>query len=212
MISISRTRAAFTSLCLLSALIAVGCASQHLEGFDEKSITVDESSALAGAALFQRKQEMQRAAGDVVAMYTSMEDMMDRVDRRSVYIFSEFIEAYMQTHLDPMLAPSWQSAHAELVDLDANLRVMKTAMLIQMKRPVEVKDAVEDIQRRYQGRGSLLINYPVGAQSTLSEVVALLEGRIDDCMSDKTKWGPGARVRSLKGKEQRLGLVCMGGV
>ena len=87
--NLRRTR----SLCLLIGCIALlsGCASPHLEGFEEEMITVHETSALSGAALGQRKLELERAMTDLVAFQQTMEGMVDRKDRRSVDVFSAFV-------------------------------------------------------------------------------------------------------------------------
>ena len=50
-------------------------------------------------------------------------------------LFTGFLDAYMGLHLDPMLGSEWQSRHPELMGLDANLRLMKAVVLIQMRSP-----------------------------------------------------------------------------
>jgi hypothetical protein len=37
--------------------------------------------------------------------------------------------------------------------------------------------ALDEIQRRYAGRGELLVDYPVGQQSTLAEAIETLTTR-----------------------------------
>ena len=62
----------------------------------------------------------------------------------------------------------------ELMALDANLRFAQADVLIQMRDPRRVERVIEEIERRFEGRGSMLVEYPLGSQGTLSEGVKRL--------------------------------------
>lgn len=206
---LSRIRGSET--VLLSALVAGGlliaCAAQHLDGFEAEVITVHESSALAGTAFGQRKLEMQRALRDMTAFHMTMEGMIDRRNRGGVDTFSSFLTTYFQSHLNPMLQAPWQSKHAELIDLDVNLRVLEADVLIQMGRSRDVHRVLARLNDRYRERDGLLIAFPIGEQSPLGEVVELLKLRLDSCMSSQVSWGPAGRFRTRRAVLQS---VCLG--
>jgi hypothetical protein len=193
---------------LVAAALLAACAPTQPADFDPEAIKVHEANALGGAALGQRKQEMQRAVSDMQAFHKTMEGMIARRDSGSVTVFAEFLSRYMGQHLDPILRAEWQSRHAELIDLDVNLRILETSMLIQMRKAKKVERMIKDVQKRYAGRDALLIEYPIGEQSTLGETLNLLRSEMGLCESSQAKWGPGAR-KSGRGKIEAQ-PVCMG--
>jgi len=195
--------------CVAASLLGA-CATQQLEGFDEASIAVPETTALTGTALIQRKFELERAFADMGAFQTTMEGMIDRRDRSGVGVFSDFVMTYMRNHLNPLLRAEWQSSHAELIVLDANLRVLQAELLIQMRQTKEVERRLEEIERRYAGRGALLIAYPPGEQSTLGEARAVLESRIGVCDSNRARWGNGSRLRDKTRGDVQEQTICVG--
>ncbi|MBW2271810.1 MAG: hypothetical protein JRG96_00960 [Deltaproteobacteria bacterium] len=158
----------------LSGLLG-GCLS---DGFDEvafQQINVEDSAPLGGEALAQRKVEMRRALSDMLAFHETMASMIERRDSRSISIFDDFMATYMGTHLDPLLRPEWPSGHPELISLDANLRFAQAEILVQMRYPRRVQRVIDDIDRRYQGRGTMLVNYPIGEQNTLEVALERLK-------------------------------------
>jgi hypothetical protein len=84
---------------------------------------------------------------------------------------------------------------------------LQTDLLIQMRQPRAVEAMLDEINRRYASRGSMLIDYPVGKQSPLDQVVLILQSRLSDCLSFKMKSGPGARRRPNESGGETL---CMG--
>jgi hypothetical protein len=158
--------------CLLTA-----CMTNEFDEVSIQQINADDSTPLGGEALEQRKVEMQRALSDLVAFQETMSSMIERRDSRSISVFDGFMSTYMGTHLDPLLQPEWPSGHPELISLDANLRFAQAEILLQMRYPRRVQKVINDIDRRYSGRGNMLVNYPIGEQSTLQEALELLKDR-----------------------------------
>jgi hypothetical protein len=76
-----------------------------------------------------------------------------------------------------MLRAKWQSVHPELAALDASLRFAKAELLIRMRYPRRVQKMIDDIERRFEGRPDLLVEYPLGRQGTLGEGLELLKDR-----------------------------------
>ncbi len=139
------------------------------------SLTVQEAP-LGGEALTQRKQDLERALRDMVALHATMETLIDRRGSGRVSTFDDFVVAYLDQHLDPLLRAEWQSSHPEVVATDANLRFIKVDLLLQMHSRPQAERVIRDIERRYQGRDNMLIGYPVGEQSSVAKALSLLKG------------------------------------
>jgi hypothetical protein len=160
---------------LLLALQLTGCASKDgPEGTeaDQKEALVETS--LNGEALAQRRTDLVRAWRDLVHLDETMRGLSDRNDSPSIVLLDNFIAEYMSKHLDPLLKPEWQSSHPEVMALDANLRFMKAQLLSNMRYPRKVQDSIDEIESRFEGRESMLVEYPVGEQRALSEALEML--------------------------------------
>ena len=160
---------------LLLGLQLSGCASKEgPEGSEADQQQVLEETSLNGEALSQRRTDLMRAWRDLVHLDETMRGLTDRTDSPSVVLLDNFISEYMGKHLDPLLEPDWQSSHPEVMALDANLRFMKAQLLANMRYPRKVQDSIEDIENRFEGRESMLIEYPVGEQRALGEALEML--------------------------------------
>jgi len=160
---------------LLLALQLTGCASK--EGPDASEVEQQEAleeTSLNGEALAQRRTDLTRAWRDLVHLDETMRGLSDRNDGPSIVLLDNFISEFMGKHLDPLLKPDWQSSHPEVMALDANLRFMKAQLLANMRYPRKVQDSIEDIEERFEGRESMLIEYPVGEQRALGEALEML--------------------------------------
>ncbi len=156
----------------------VGCAPGMDPMLEELEATAAEEEApLGGEALARRRIDLDRAWRDLLHFDTTMQSLVDRKDNRSIALLDSFLSQYMGQHLDPLLRPRWQSSHPEVMALDANLRFMKAQILADMRYPRRVQKSIEDIQRRFEGRESMLIEYPVGEQRSLGEALELLRDR-----------------------------------
>jgi hypothetical protein len=134
----------------------------------------EEEAPLGGEALARRRMDLDRAWRDLLHFDVTMQSLVDRKDSRSVALLDSFIDQYMTEHLEPLLLPYWQSSHPEVMALDANLRFMKAQVLAEMRYPRRVQQTIDDISIRYEGRESMLVEYPVGEQRSLGEALELL--------------------------------------
>lgn len=163
---------------LAAALALAACrtpsAPDTLLGPEE---TAAESRPLGGQSLAQRKQELDRAWRDLVHFHATLESLRHRKDRNGFVLFSGFVDAYMGTHLDPLIEPEWQSEHPELQGLDANVRLVQAELLMHLRNPQRMQRALNEIERRYAGRGEMLVDYPVGEQSRLADAIENLKTR-----------------------------------
>ena len=90
---------------------------------------------------------------------------------------SNFLNAFIANHLDPLLRPSWQSEHPELTALDANLRLVKVGVLIQLRDTRRAQQALDEIRRRFEGRETMLVEFPIGSEGSLADALAVLRAR-----------------------------------
>lgn len=164
-----------TFLVLSLLMQTIGCAGGGDPYLDEAGeYSAEDEAPLGGEALAQRRTDLDRAWRDLLHFDATMQSLVDRRDGRSVALLDSFLAQYMEEHLDPMLAPAWQSTHPELMALDANLRFMKAQLLADMRYTRKVQDAIEDIEIRFMGREGMLVEYPVGEQRPLGEALVLL--------------------------------------
>ena len=153
----------------------IGCAGGEAPTpQDEGMMAAQEETPLGGEALAQRRMDLDRAWRDLLHFDATMRSLVDRKDSRSVALLDGFLSQYMAEHLDPLLAPTWQSTHPEVMALDANLRFMKAQILADMRYTSRVQKSIDDIEIRFQGRESMLIEYPVGEQRALGDALMLL--------------------------------------
>ncbi|MCP4905286.1 MAG: hypothetical protein GY910_09925 [bacterium] len=138
---------------------------------------MEEEAPLGGEALAQRRMDLDRAWRDLLHFDVTVESMVDRRDGRSVAFLDAFLDEYMGRHLDSLLRPMWQSSHPEVMALDANLRFMKAELLSQMRYTRRVQASIDDIEMRFRGRESMLVEYPVGFQRSLGEALEMLRNR-----------------------------------
>jgi len=158
----------------LLAAAALGCAGAQQADLEARRVS---ETPLGGEALVQRKHDLERAHRDLLAFHATLVSLSDRHDSRSITLFDDFLAAWMGQYLDPLLRSEWQSRHAELAGVDASLRFAKAELLIQMRYPRRVQESIDDIERRFRGRESLLIDYPVGRQGTLGDGLQILRDR-----------------------------------
>lgn len=167
-------------LGLVSLALAIGCASTpevpDSFGFDNAPVA-EESTPLGGAALAVRKGELRRAHRDMTHYDATLESLLEHRDRSGTILFGQFLDAYMGTHLDPLLTHQWQSRHPEVAALDASLRLAKADVLVRMRQTRRAQEVIDDLTTRYAGRENLLVEYPIGGQTTLAEALESLSTR-----------------------------------
>jgi hypothetical protein len=137
----------------------------------------EASAPLAGEALIARKRDLQRAHRDLVHFQETLRTLRHRRDRNGRTQFSHFLDAYLGAHLEPLLAGEWQSRHAELSALDANVRFAKAELLIRLEQRGRAEDVMDEIEKRFDGREDMLVAYPTGEQTPLGKALEQLRER-----------------------------------
>jgi len=165
-------------LLLIAGLstLASGCVSDERVADDwmARSSASEASAPLGGEALVQRKLELDRSYRDLSHFLATLDGLHRRGNRDGLVMFSEFCEFYVGKHVLPMLEGEWQSRHPEVAVLDANVRFAVAALWVKMGSTFDSDRMLDEIERRYNGRGEMLVGYPIGSQGTLSDGVARL--------------------------------------
>ena len=156
--------------------VALGCTNAPpVEEFAPDRSAAEESVPLGGDALAQKKADMERSLRDLMHVHRTLSSLSGRRDKNGFSNFAEFVDAYLGTHVDPMLSGQWQSRHPEVMALDANLRLMQAEIFIVLRDTRRVQDTIEDIAARYEGRDNMLVVFPSGEQGTLLEGLQRLQ-------------------------------------
>lgn len=175
-----RTRFETTIKTLLQAALALALCTATVAlpaiAKDEQPSRVEEAP-LGGEALAQRKTDMQRALGDLGAFNQTLTSLIERRDDAGIDAMEPFVLGYIGKHLDALIEPTWPSNHPEMAAVDANLRFMKAELLVQLRHTRDVQRVIDDIRARYEGRQQMLVDYPLGQQSTINDGIEKLKNR-----------------------------------
>jgi hypothetical protein len=168
-----------TALLALALSVGVGCASgpKIPDTFGLETQAAEETTPLGGEALALRKREMRRAQRDMRHYHATLQGLNERGDRSGKILFGQFLDAYIGLHLDPLLTSEWQSNHPELMALDAGLRLGKAEVLIWMRQQRRAQQTLDELLKRFAGRENMLVEYPIGGQTTLEQALEMLRER-----------------------------------
>ena len=157
-------------------LLAAGCASDTTltDELLRQAEANEASSPLGGEALLQRKLELDRAVRDMRHFHATLTSLERRFDRGSLLLFQDFVAVYLDEHVLPMLENEWQSQHPEVAVLDVNARLVMAELYSMTGADWRTSQMIDEIERRYRGRGSMIVAYPVGQESTLADGLAQL--------------------------------------
>jgi hypothetical protein len=165
---------------LLCAGLLAGCASgpghPKTLSFDGPA-EVQETAPLGGEGLALRKRDLRRAHRDMSHYHATLESLHTRKDRGGLIMFNRYLDAYMHMHLATLLESQWQSRHPELMALDANLRLAQADVLVRMRETRRAQATIDEIRSRFAGRETLLVEYPIGGQTTLQQALRSLQDR-----------------------------------
>ena len=96
-----------------------------------------------------------------------------RPDPTNRELIADFAIAYLAMHVDPLLAPGWQSANPALETLDAETRLLEAELLMRLEHRSDAEHVLDELDRRFAHRSAMTVSYPVGKQSTLSEALRI---------------------------------------
>jgi hypothetical protein len=171
-----RSRTLVVSLAL--ALFALGCASGPRLPKDvtmeDEATPAPASNPLGGISLSQRRMELERAQKDLVHFAATLDSLQLRREQNGLVLFKGFVDEYLGTWVDPMLATDMHSKNPELASLDAGIRLMEAELLTRLRSPGRAQKVIDEIERLYDGRDDMLVDYPVGKKSPMKKALDLL--------------------------------------
>ena len=166
------------ALCLAAVALLCACETPMLgrDTVTAREPTVEVAEPLAGEALEQRKLEMRRAYRDLIHFGATVQTLRIRKDR-DLREFQDYLERFRAARVDPLLTGDLASEDPEVSVLDAELRLVMAELMIEVSDYWSAGDVIDEIESRYGKRGSMLLNYPVGQQSTLKDSLEYLRKR-----------------------------------
>ena len=90
-------------------------------------------------------------------------------------------------HVDPLLSSSTASEDPGLAALGASLHFVKADLLVEMSERYRVWGVIDEIDARFEGRDTLIVDYPIGSQTTLQDALQYLRERSRGARSGR--WG-----------------------
>ncbi|MFI5321324.1 MAG: hypothetical protein ACHQ6V_17250 [Myxococcota bacterium] len=159
-------------LALLGAL--AGCASYEPVPLEDME-TTRVAKPLGGETLAEKSRTMQRTHADIVRNLRTLDSMLMRGDDSGIQLLKTSFYAYMDEHVEPLLAKDWTSHHPELAGLDAGIRFVAIEMLSKLESPHRAEALIDDVKLRFRNRGDLMVEYPVGRRTKLDKALELVE-------------------------------------
>jgi hypothetical protein len=164
-----------------AALLALACAGgaglpRDVSLQDEAAPAV-ANAPLGGVSLAQRRLELERTQRDLVHFAATLDSLQLRREQNGLVLFKGFVDEYLGTRVDPMLATDMHSQHPELASLDASIRFLEAELLTRLRSPSRAQQVIDDLERLYEGREDMLVDYPIGKKSTLKQGLDLLAHR-----------------------------------
>jgi len=162
-----------------AAALAGGCASDERIADDwvAQANAHEANAPLGGEALSQRRLDLERSYRDLGHFIVTIDGLHRRGDKSGLVMFSEFAGFYVSKHVIPMLEPEWQSRHPEIAQRDANARLAVASLWAKLGATSSASRMLDDIDRRFKGRGEMVVGYPIGSESTLRDAVKRLRDR-----------------------------------
>jgi hypothetical protein len=172
-------RRELTACALIAlALACAGTAPLPREVDLEDEVAPAAANApLGGVSLAQRRLELERAQKDLMHFVVTLDSLQLRREQNGIVLFKGFVDEYLGTHVDPMLATEMHSEHPELASLDAGIRFLEAELLTRLRSPSRAQQVIDDLERLYEGRGDMLVDYPIGKKTTLRKGLDLLADR-----------------------------------
>ncbi len=156
-----------TCLLMLSACAGRWTGSDY---YQAQPVATEADRQVSGEALAQRKQSLRRVHRDLKSIHATAESLRRHRELEGIAAFEGFVHPYFREHVEPLLdeADGW---HPELQLLQANLLFAQAAVLIELRDTARLSNLTRRIGKRFQGKKNLLIEYPLGKESTLEHAL-----------------------------------------
>ncbi len=159
------------------ATLGFACASPWTgtDYYEPQQKLTEADAHLEGEALEQRKDQMRRAHRDLISLHETARSLRRHRSFDDLHVFRGFVDPYFEAHVQTLLSEEEEGWHSELALLDANLLFAKASVLIELREKRRVARVIREIDRRFKGMETMLVEFPIGEQSTLAR--ALIELR-----------------------------------
>ncbi len=135
------------------------------------------NAPLGGVSLAHRRMELERTQRDLRHFVVTLDSLQLRRDQNGLVLLKGFVDEYLGTHVDPMLDTDMHSKNPELASLDAGIRFLEAELLTRLRSPSRAQKVIDDLERLYEGREDMLVDYPIGKKSTLKKGLDVLSDR-----------------------------------
>jgi hypothetical protein len=162
------------SLALALAGALSGCASYEPVPLEDVELT-RASKPLGGETLAEIHRSMERTRDDLARHLKTLDSMRLRDDEDGLVLFKTFFYGYMDDHVEPLLGKEWTSHHPEIGGLDASIRFLAIEVLAKLDSPHRAEAMIDDLKLRFEGRGNLMVDYPVGRRTNVNKALELVE-------------------------------------
>lgn len=167
-------------LTLVAVLVLgfVACAAKPpVDPILGPKLSAEPPPPLGGASLAKARDELLRAERELIHFQKTLVSLRLRSDVDGHNRFRRYVWEHLVQQVDPMLARAWPSEHLELAALDAQLRLMKVEVLLQMGHPLLCQRAINDIRRRFPDTERIVVTTPTAGDATLEEALMAVQVR-----------------------------------
>jgi len=158
---------------ILIVALASACASPWTgsDYYEPQAKLTEADAHLEGEALEQRKGQMRRAHRDLVSLHETARSLRRHRSFDDIRVFEGFVDPYFEEHVQSLLSQEEEGWHSELALLDANLLFAQAAVLVELREKRRVGRVIREIAKRFVGMETMLVEYPIGEQSTLAHAL-----------------------------------------
>ncbi|MCP4002773.1 MAG: hypothetical protein GY725_01130 [bacterium] len=167
----------------LSIILAIGCVismsacATRWSGndyFKKQPVGVEPDQQVSGEALLQRKETLRRLHRDLKSVKATAESLRRHRDLEGIASLEGFVHPYFEQQIEPLISDTGEW-HAELQLLEANLLFAQAEVLYELRDARRLAKIARRIHNRFASSKSMLVEYPIGEQSTVQNALEDLE-------------------------------------
>jgi hypothetical protein len=144
---------------------------------EDEAAATETNAPLGGVSLAQRRLELERTQRDLEHFAATLDSLQLRREQNGILLFKGFVDEYLGTHVDPLLATEMHAKNPELASLDAGIRFLEAELLTRLRSPSRAQRVIDELERLYEGREDMLVDYPIGKKTPLEKGLELLGDR-----------------------------------
>lgn len=164
------TRSIAVAVAAACIIASTACTSRWTgsDYFERHAQVTEPDTQVTGETLIQQKQKMRRLHRDLKSLHATAESLRRHMNVEGIASLEAFLYPYLRHHAEPLVTAQSPTWHPELELLQANLMFAKAAVLIELRDRYGLRRVTNQIEIRF-GRKSMLVEYPLGSESTLAK-------------------------------------------